>query len=159
MARLRHLNVKQHVYFITSRTAEGKFLFASSENAEVLRSAIYFGRENGWYLLLAFTIMPDHFHLLIIPKGRTVSKTMQGIKGYVSRILGQRGWGSGIIWQPGFYDYVVDSEDKLFTKARYIEENPLRKGLVARPDKYMFCSAHEGNPTDLDIVLGGQPYG
>ena len=45
----------------------------------------YFGREQQWYYLLSFVIMPDHMHLIIIPRGKNISECMKSIKGFSAR--------------------------------------------------------------------------
>jgi putative transposase len=97
----------------------------------------------GWYRLLAYVIMPDHFHIIIIPAGKNASQIMQGLKGYTSRVLNSINGGKGSVWQRGYYDYILDSEEKVLTKIRYIEGNPVRKGLTERAEEYEFSSAGE----------------
>ncbi|HHT9117822.1 MAG TPA: REP-associated tyrosine transposase [Candidatus Hypogeohydataceae bacterium YC38] len=151
MPRLRHIKASGYPVFITTRTItpilkEERFAFTVEE-------AIFFGRDKGWYLLLSYIIMTDHMHLVIIPKERDISKIMQGIKGFASRIINERLGKTGSIWQTGFYDYLLDSEEKLFTKIRYLEDNPVRKGLVSTPEEYRFSSAQRRDMTDLKLFI------
>lgn len=54
----------------------------------------------------------------------------------------------GPLWKPGYSDYATDTEQKAVTKRRYIEWNPVRAGLVNRPEEYPFSSAYPGRETD-----------
>jgi len=55
----------------------------------------------------------------------------------------------GFIWQSGFYDYILDSEEKVLTRIRYIENNPVRKGMVSQPEDYAYSSIKEREATDF----------
>jgi hypothetical protein len=43
-------------------------------------------------------------------------------------------------WQPRYYDFNVWSEDKRVEKLRYIHRNPVRRGLVERPEDWPWSS-------------------
>ncbi|WP_306085229.1 transposase [Pseudomonas sp. gcc21] len=68
--------------------------------------------------------MPDHFHWLMQLQDESLSKTVQRIKRLTSAQLGRR------VWQDGFHDRAVRSEENLKAMARYVIANPLRAGLV-----------------------------
>lgn len=84
--------------------------------------------------------MPDHFHALIIPKqGYIISSVVQKIKSLFAYRM--RGLGiKGSLWQKGFYDFIVYSEDKFKEKLDYIHANPVRKRIVDDPRDYRFSS-------------------
>jgi putative transposase len=46
------------------------------------------------------------------------------------------------VWQPGFTQHLIGSRADYESHVRYIDANPIRKGLVERPEEYPFCSAH-----------------
>lgn len=155
MPRLKHLDIKNFPYFVTSKTRFNREVFTTKENADRLLSCFYYGREKGWYYLLSFVIMPHHFHIILVPQERNISEAIKGIKGYSSTVINRATGKSGSLWQEGFYDYIIDGEDKLVTKARYIEENPVRKGLTSEAQSYPYSSAYHENPTDLELYLKG----
>lgn len=67
-------------------------------------------------------------HLIIIPRGKNISECMKSIKGFSARKINSLLRRNGSIWESGFCDYVLGSEEKVLTRMRYIEDNPLRKG-------------------------------
>ena len=91
--------------------------------------------------------MPDHVHLLLTPlrdaDGDLYSlvEILQGIKGAsahsVNRALGR----SGPVWQDESFDHVLRSEESLQQKLEYIRQNPVRSGLVKRPEHYAWLWA------------------
>jgi len=90
---------------------------------------------------LLFVVMPDHLHIMMIPVRKNISQCIKAIKGYSARLINAYRQCRGSLWQPGFFDYVLDSEDKVIGRVAYIEDNPLRKGLVGHPEEYIFSSA------------------
>ena len=48
-----------------------------------------FGRRQKWYYLLSFVIMPDHMHLIIIPRKKNISECMKSIKGFSARKINE----------------------------------------------------------------------
>ena len=72
----------QSTYFVTSSTFGKKALLQKQENAQLLLDVIVANRTRNHFLLHAYVVMPDHFHLLLTPgQDITVERAMQFIKG------------------------------------------------------------------------------
>ena len=96
--------------------------------------------RQGKYLLHAFVLMPDHFHLLITPT-ETLERALQLIKGGFSfRARKELGFG-GEIWQTSFYDRRVRDLQEYSAFREYIHHNPMKKGLAAVAEHYAYSSA------------------
>ena len=115
--------------------------------------SVLFERRLQWYYLLSFVIMPNHMHLIIIPRDKNISECLKSIKGFSARRLNSMLDRKGSIWQTGFYDYVLDGEEKVLSRMRYIEDNPVRKGLVTRPESYQYSSMGYREETDFDMFF------
>ena len=91
--------------------------------------------------LLAYCLMPNHFHLVVRPHGDgDLSRWMQWLMTtHVRRYLKHYGH-SGHVWQGRFKAFPVQDDDHLVTVARYVERNPLRAGLVARAEDWSLSS-------------------
>jgi REP element-mobilizing transposase RayT len=63
------------------------------------------------------------------------------------------------VWQDGFYDYIPRDLSEVRQKIKYIIYNPVKTGLVDKPDEYRFSSAHLLNEHDLHIFMGRCIYG
>ncbi len=91
--------------------------------------------------------MPDHFHLLLSPM-ETLERALQLIKGGFSfRARKELGFG-GEIWEKSFYDHRVRDWQEYGGFRKYIHENPVKRGLAARPEEYPFSSARPGMVLD-----------
>ncbi len=140
-------------YLVTAVTAERRSLFQVTATAELLEQTILDYHRKGRFLLHAFVIMPDHFHALITPAPDvSLEKAMQFIKGGFSfRLKSMHD-----VWMRSFNESQISTEEKFLSCVRYIEENPVRRGLVETPESYPFSSADRGalDPMPLHL-LGG----
>ena len=83
--------------------------------------------------------MPEHVHLLISePQRSDLSIVIQMLKQITSRKL--RDPKLPRLWQARYYDFPVWSDKKRMEKLRYIHRNPVKRGLVARPEDWSWSS-------------------
>jgi putative transposase len=89
----------------------------------------------------AYCLMPNHVHLIAVPAQddslrRAVGEAHRRYTRYVNL---REGW-TGHLWQGRFASFVLD-ERYLMAAARYVEMNPVRAGLVQRPEDWRWSSA------------------
>jgi putative transposase len=102
---------------------------------------ITFEQVRRWYefYVRGYVVMPEHVHLLISELKRAkLSTALQMLKQNVAREL--RLPEGNPFWQERYYDFNVWSETKRVEKLRYIHRNPVRRGLVARPEDWKWSS-------------------
>ena len=139
-------------YLVTAVTAERRSFFQVTATAELLEKTILDYHRQGKFLLHAFVIMPDHFHALITPAPEvSLEKAMQFIKGGFSFRLKSK----LDVWMRSFNESQISTEAKFMSCVRYIEENPVRQGLVATPEAYRFSSAAHGALDPMPLHLQG----
>lgn len=139
---------------MTTRVDDGIPVFVDPENADTVLSALCHGRDEGRYHLLGFVTMPDHMHVVLHPRGEeTISSVMQSIKGYTNWQINKRLKKKGKVLQSGFYDYALETEEKILRRVEYMHDNPVRQGLVEDASSYRYSSAYPGNGTDLGLSL------
>jgi putative transposase len=92
-------------FFVTASTWQRREVFRSERMARLFIETLYHYRQQGVYTLHEFTIMPDHFHVLVSPAlGVQIAAAVQKIKGGFS----YRETGSRMeIWQRGFTDHGI----------------------------------------------------
>lgn len=114
-------------------------------------------RNQQVYLLHAFVLMPDHFHLLLTPgPGTSLERAVQGIKGGSARKIRQELALRFPAWQRGFSDHRIRDPLDCETHLRYIEENPVKRRLVLAVGEYPWCSASGRFQLD-DLPQGLKP--
>ena len=83
--------------------------------------------------------MPDHLHLVVegcsdeSDLRRFVKIGKQRVVYSLREIYGVR-----CVWQEGFHDWVLRSEQSSEGVIRYVLDNPVRAGLVEKPEDYRF---------------------
>jgi putative transposase len=83
--------------------------------------------------------MPEHVHLLISePEPSTLSRVLQMLKQNTAHQL--RPPEGSPFWLPRYFDFNVWSEDKRVEKLRYMHRNPVKRGLVERPEDWLWSS-------------------
>ncbi|WP_283786865.1 REP-associated tyrosine transposase [Bermanella sp. WJH001] len=81
-------------------------------------------------ITLSYVVMPDHVHWLIKLNADSVSAVVQRLKSFYTKFEGEN------IWNKGFNDHGIRSDESLINVARYIVANPLRAGLVDNIGEY-----------------------
>jgi REP element-mobilizing transposase RayT len=88
------------------------------------------------YIVHAFVVMPNHVHLLIEPR-IPLARIMNGLKGVsardANRILARTG---KHFWQDESFDHWVRDTAEFQRIRDYIIQNPVRAGLVGRPEEW-----------------------
>ncbi|MGP8175471.1 MAG: REP-associated tyrosine transposase [Terracidiphilus sp.] len=149
---MRFAPQETRTYLVTAVTAQRRRLFQVAATAELLERTILNYRGQGKFLLHAFVIMPDHFHALITPAPDvSLEKAMQFIKGGFSfRLKSELD-----VWTRSFNESQIMSEEKFMSCVRYIEENPIRRGLVMTPQAHPYSSAARGPLDPMPLHLRG----
>jgi putative transposase len=154
-AAMRLAPQETRTYFVTAVTAERHSLFRVTATAELLRQTILDYRRQGKFLLHAFVIMPEHFHALITPAADvSLEKAMQFIKGGFSFRLKSK----YNVWTRSFNESQIATEEKFLNCVRYIEQNPVRRGLVATPQAFPFSSAALGPLDPMPLHLASRTH-
>jgi hypothetical protein len=104
--------------------------------------SLFRGEHLGHYRLGPFVIMANHVHVLLLPS-TSPSLLLKSLKGATAReanrLLHRTG---GQFWQRESYDHWVRSQTEWNRIAAYIENNPVKAGLVSRMEEYAWSSAN-----------------
>ena len=115
------------VYFITFCVADRAKVLDNERAFDAFKSAV--SKLRGWSVIAAL-VMPDHIHLLAAPdedREAKVGDLIGALKRWTRQTLNAR-WQ----WQPGSFDRLLRREESTYDKWLYIQENPVRAGLVSR---------------------------
>lgn len=126
-------------YLDTAR--EGPMYLRQPRIASIVVDSLRRGAELGHYRLRAYAVMANHVHVLLRPRVPP-SRLLQSLKGFTAReanrVLGRTG---ETFWQAESYDHWVRDEAELGRIIKYIEDNPVRAGLVSRATDHPWSSA------------------
>jgi len=105
----------------------------------------------------AYCLMPNHIHLIVIPERRDSLNLAIGEahRRYTRRINFREGW-RGHLWQGRFSSFIME-ERYLLACTRYVELNPVRAGLVKKPEDWRWSSAGPHMKGKDDILVKTKP--
>lgn len=150
------------VHFVTSTIVGFVPIFTNAQAARVFIDCIRFCQRRKDFTLLAWVLMPEHFHLVLKRhQEKSVSTIIGNIKRFTSReiqrILGEMKLietlkalevaakeepsQDSAVWKPRFDSLVIVKEETLRQKIEYIHHNPVRRQLVAEPTAWRYSSA------------------
>src|SRR5450432_329262 len=128
-------------YHITQRgTDRQKVFFSVADRAMYLR-LIRENLEDAGVRVLAYCLMTNHVHFVAVPdRADSLAVLFRGANGRYAQAVNIRRGRSGHLWQARFYTCPM-AERHLWIGLRYVESNPCRAGLTARPEDYRYSSA------------------
>jgi REP element-mobilizing transposase RayT len=137
--RRGRVSQRNSVYHITTATYGRQPFFSAIAIGRCVVRALRAAEREQAARTLAFVVMPDHLHWLFDLQHTSLSTVVGQMKGraarHATRALGIAAY-AGPIWQHGFFDHALRTEESLVAAARYIIGNPLRAGLVTRIGDY-----------------------
>ena len=107
----------------------------------------------------AWSLLTNHFHLLIRPKQHSISQLMQSVLVSHTQRYHKHRQSLGHVWQGRFRSPVIEEDDHLLTVLRYIEANPVRAEMVEHAGDYRWSSftAH-GQGAGNELLSVCPPY-
>ena len=144
-------------YFVTSRTWESRAIFRVAPPCEIFVESLLRYRDAGAYCLHGFVLMPDHFHVMLTPSDdTTLERAVQFIKGGSARVIRERLLFRFPVWQRGFSDHRIRDAADFDVHMRYLDQNPVKRHVVASPTDYRWSSASGAFRMD-DLPQGLKP--
>lgn len=126
MSRPLRIQYPDAYYHVTCRGNEGKVIFRNTEDRKgffrlLARSVDVFDVR-----LLAFALMPNHFHLLVCTPRSNLSELMRHFNISYTGFFNRKYHRSGHLYQGRYKAFLIDENNYLLEVSRYIHLNPLR---------------------------------
>jgi REP element-mobilizing transposase RayT len=149
-------------YFITCTVVQWIPIFTRKPYFDILIDALSFCRQHKGLKIHAYVILDNHLHL--VAAGPDLAATIRDFKSYTAKRLiaqleqGQKTWvlnqleyykqptktrSDYQVWQEGFHPQQIISEEMLHQKIDYLHHNPVRIGVVERPEDWVYSSARD----------------
>lgn len=104
--------------------------------------------------IISFCLMPNHVHFICIPTDKdSLANTFKTTHMSYAQYSNKKNNLKGHLWQSRFFSSILD-EKYLYAAVRYVENNPVRAGLVEKPWDWRWSSARthvEGKNSDLPL--------
>lgn len=118
------------IYSVTILTRGKQNLFDAQEKVNLVFGILRETASGKEFSILAYCFMPDHLHLLLA--GKTGDADLQK---FISLFKQKSGYEfkktyNKKLWHLSYYDHILRRDEDVLTTARYILNNPVRKGLV-----------------------------
>jgi putative transposase len=119
------------IVFVTVCTKERRPILANAISHDAIVEA--WANATAWQVG-RYVVMPDHVHLFASP-GPNPLELGNWISFWKSRLARKTGTG---IWQEGYWDRTMRSDESYGDKWAYVRDNPVRKGLVGAASDWPF---------------------
>lgn len=168
--KLKHYDNDGRVRFITFCTHQRLPLLTNDRYRRIVVDSIQEMRQELGFLLIAYVIMPEHVHLVLLPRMETKVGT---VVGEIKRLSAKRihpllGDTTGTLldkltmsrngatrfafWQKRCFDHNCRSASSVSQKVDYCHSNPVKRGLVHRPADWPW-SSYRWYQGDRNVVL------
>jgi putative transposase len=161
-------------HFITCTIVGWLPVFTRKAYLDIITDSLTFCRQQKGLLIYAYVILDNHLHL--VASSDNLSQIIRDFKRHTAKeilavareenklwLLKQFEFLKGAhknksqhqVWQEGFHPQAVTTEDMLIQKLEYIHYNPVKIGLVDRPEDWRYSSArnYHGQDGVLEIDL------
>jgi len=127
---------RSDIIFLTVCTKDRQPVLANAEAQRVLVTA---WNEATFFRVGRYVLMPDHLHLFCAPAVQPVESLVRWIRLWKS--LAARRWPEPLarkLWQREFWDTQLRRGDSYSGKWSYVRQNPVRAGLVTKPEDWPY---------------------
>ena len=141
MARRPRIEIAGY-YHIVNRGVEQRVVFKEKEDYERFEALMCFYAKSFGITIHNYCLMSNHYHLLIEITHPNLSKFMRQLNMNYAIYFNRKYQRVGHLWQGRFKSWYVTDEAYLFTLMCYIEQNPLKAGIVKDIAHYPYSSYH-----------------
>ena len=158
MPRLARVAVGDMPYHVLNRANGRTRIFHDEKDYRHFEALLKEGVELIDMRILAYCIMPNHWHLVLHPKrDRDMSEFMRWVTTthVRQRRVRTKTVGGGHLYQGSYKSFPIQEDQHLVTVIRYVEQNPLRARLVTRAERWPYSSLYRrrrGNNEDKKLL-------
>lgn len=140
MARPPRIDLPDTFYYITSRTSAGRNVFRKPEDPKRWLTILSDICSRYKWIVHAYCLMPDHYHLVIKTTEPTLSIGMRQLNGIYTQSYNEQYSLSGQLFRGRFRSVIVQQELYLDDITKYVLESPVRAGFTKYPFQYKWSN-------------------
>ncbi|SHK58493.1 REP-associated tyrosine transposase [Desulforamulus aeronauticus] len=140
MPRHQRILSENGTYHVMIRGNERKNLFLDEEDKQKFIEILNTKKEETGFLIFAYCLMDNHVHLLVRESIEGLATIMKRINVSYVYYFNQKNRRTGHLFQDRFKSEPIDEERYLLSVLRYIHNNPLKAGMVEKPEQYKWSS-------------------
>ena len=132
-------------HHIVQRGHNRNAVFSTSSDYEYYLANLVEWKSHYDVAVYAYCLMTNHVHLILAPRTAEsdVSALMRRLSARQARRVNRLEGRVGTLWSGRFKNSVIDTDKYLLSCLRYVELNPIRAGMVRRPEDYRWSSYPE----------------
>lgn len=140
MARPLRIEYPGAFYHVTARGNEQKDIFKSRGDREQFLSYLESASERYGAVIHVYCLLGNHYHLLLETPAGNLAQIMRHIGGAYTTYFNVKRKRAGHLFQGRYKAILVDKDAYALELSRYIHLNPVRAGIVPRPEEYAWSS-------------------
>lgn len=143
MSRNARVDIAGHPYHVINRAVMKLEIFESDQDYELFEEIIEKAQEETGMRILAYVVMPNHWHFLLYPKeDGDMSIFMHRLTSTHTRKVRAETLtnGTGPLYQGRYKSFLIEKDTYLQVVHKYIERNPARAGLVKKAEDWRWGS-------------------
>ena len=140
MARPLRIEFPGAYYHVTSRGNEQKEIFKSNKDRERFLYYLETATERYGAVIHIYCLMNNHYHLLLETPRGNLSQIMRHINGAYTTYFNVKRKRSGHLFQGRYKAILIEADEYAKELSRYIHLNPVRAGMVEKPEEYPWSS-------------------
>ena len=144
MPRIKRVNVGGYTYHVLNRANARVQIFDNDEDYKLFENILEEARERFSVKILAYCIMPNHFHLVLYPENEGDLSSFMGwiTNTHTRRWHTQKGTvGQGHLYQGRYKSFICQDDNHFITLVKYVEQNALKAKLVKKAEDWKWSSA------------------
>ena len=135
---LKRYQQSGHIHLITFSCDRRLPYLAVPQSRDTFEQVLEHVRVKHSFKIFAYVVMPEHVHLLLSePPETTLATVLKVLKQETSKRLKE---GRDHFWMSRYHDFNVFTPDRVKQKIDYIHYNPLKRGLVEKPEDWPWSS-------------------
>jgi putative transposase len=116
-------------------------IFKDSAHYQVFLSLLRSAAERKRVTVHGYVLMTTHYHLVVTPSmPDSLPRMMKDLGIRYVRYFNGEADRIGTLWNGRYRGLIIEDESYLLTCLRYVEQNPVRAGMVSTPDDYPWSS-------------------
>ncbi|MDP2599719.1 MAG: transposase [Deltaproteobacteria bacterium] len=139
MPRLPLIHIPNGIYAVVSKCNNNEFLFDSPHKFDLYIRHLIECKKIFGFRMYDIGCMSNHVHELYrIPTDVAISQILQRVKGEFSRKFNKKFGRSGHFWRNKPFYRIIENERYAFNNMNYFHWNPVKAGLVKRPEDWPY---------------------
>lgn len=159
MARKRRFTIPHASYHVMVRGNNKMPIFKDNNDRAAFLEILRNNKEKFHFKLFHYALMENHVHLILhFENGPDLSAAMKRINIMYVQHYRRKYRGIGHFFQDRFKSFAIQDCPYMMECGRYVELNPVRSGIVKRPEEAVWTSYHAYLGKQDDLVDFGPEY-